>query len=371
MAASPEPLMRVVVALDWTPNGNHLGFYVAKAEGLYERAGLDVRLISPHDAAYVGSYVDPSADANAASSGSSSSATPAPYVTPCSKVADGSAHFGINSPEGVVGWNVSDGKPRLKAVAALLHDRNTSAIVTLRSSGIDAPRKLDGKTYASYAARFEGRIVQKMIQADGGAGDFKESTPPMLGIWNTLLAGNADATWVFRQWEGCEAELRGVDLNVFPVCDYGMPYAYAPCLCAHPEWLAREPETARRFLEATASGYAAASRDPSRAAETLVRLAKAENDGFEVDPELARRSAAFLQDKFIGSSGRWGLMEENVWDAYVRWLWDAGLLTTGAQSRHPDSGRTFSLDDLRAGKAGEKIPLESVPAVFTNEYLPR
>ena len=164
----------MVVALDWTPNGNHIGFYVAKAEGLYERAGLDVRLISPHDAAYVGSYVDPSADANAASSGSSSSATPAPYVTPCSKVADGSAHFGINSPEGVVGWNVSDGKPRLKAVAALLHDRNTSAIVTLRSSGIDAPRKLDGKTYASYAARFEGRIVQKMIQADGGAGDFKE-----------------------------------------------------------------------------------------------------------------------------------------------------------------------------------------------------
>ena len=96
------------------------------------------------------------------------------------------------------------------AVAALLHDRNTSAIVTLRSSGIDAPRKLDGKTYASYAARFEGRIVQKMIQADGGKGDFAEATPPMLGIWNTLLAGNADATWVFRQWEGCEAELRGV-----------------------------------------------------------------------------------------------------------------------------------------------------------------
>ena len=113
----------------------------------------------------------------------------------------------------------------------------------------------------------------------------------MLGIWNTLLAGNADATWVFRQWEGCEAELRGVDLNVFPVCDYGMPYAYAPCLCAHPEWLEREPLTARKFLEATAAGYAAASADPSSAAEILVRLAKEENDGFEVDPALAQRSA--------------------------------------------------------------------------------
>jgi len=58
-----------------------------------------------------------------------------------------------------------------------------------------------GCRYASYAARFEGRIVQKMIQHDGGTGDFIEDTPPMLGIWNTLLEGKADATWVFMQWE--------------------------------------------------------------------------------------------------------------------------------------------------------------------------
>jgi ABC-type nitrate/sulfonate/bicarbonate transport system substrate-binding protein len=161
-------------------------------------------------------------------------------------------------------------------------------------------------------------------------------------------------------------------LNVFPVCDYGMPYAYAPCLCAHPEWLRREPATARKFLDATAAGYALASKDPMRAAEILVRLARTENDGFEVDPALAQRSAAFLKDKFIGpDSASWGEMDEGVWREYVEWLWRAGLLTAGEQSRHPDSGRTFSLDDLRAGKAGERIPLESVPAVFTNEYLPR
>ena len=236
----------VIVALDWTPNGNHLGFYVAKDRGFYKDAGLDVRLVSPHDAAYAGSYLEPDAE----------NPSPGKYVTPCSKVADGSAHFGVNSPEGVVGWNTSGPeRPRLKAVAALLFDRNTSAIVTLKSSGIDAPNKLDGCKYASYAARFEGRIVQKMIQADGGVGEFNETTPPMLGIWNTLLNGEADATWVFSQWEGCEAKLKNVELNAFPVCDYGMPYAYAPCLCAHPDWLVGNPETARAFLDATARGY--------------------------------------------------------------------------------------------------------------------
>lgn len=64
---------------------------------------------------------------------------------------------------------------------------STSAIVTLASSGIARPAQLDGKTYASYGARFEGRIVQQLIRNDGGKGDFLESTPPMLGIWETLL----------------------------------------------------------------------------------------------------------------------------------------------------------------------------------------
>ena len=184
----------VVVALDWTPNGNHLGFYVAKDAGLYEAAGLDVKIQSPNDPEYAGSYVAPAADAAA-------DGTP-PYVTPCSKVAAGDAHFAINSPEGVVGWNTAPGRPALKAVAALLNDRNSSAIVTLKSSGRSRPKELDGCRYASSAARFEGRIVQRMIQNDGGTGDYIEDTPPMLGIWNTLLGEGGDG-------DGEEGERRG------------------------------------------------------------------------------------------------------------------------------------------------------------------
>lgn len=186
-------LIKVVVALDWTPNGNHLGFYVAKDAGLYEAAGLDVHLLAPNDPEFAGSYVAPTDE------GSS------PYVTPCSKVAAGDAHFAINSPEGVVGWNTALERPALKAVAALINDRNTSAIVTLKSSGRSRPKELDGCRYASYAARFEGRIVQRMIQNDGGAGEYVEFTPPMLGIWNTLL-GKAAAREEEEGGRGGDAE---------------------------------------------------------------------------------------------------------------------------------------------------------------------
>ncbi len=93
--------------------------------------------------------------------------------------------------------------------------------VTLRESGIDRPQKLDGKKYASYGARFEGRIVQQMIQQDGGKGDFEEIVPKKLGIWNTLLEKVADATWIFSGWEGCSASIAGIQLNEFQLSSYG------------------------------------------------------------------------------------------------------------------------------------------------------
>ncbi len=43
------------------------------------------------------------------------------------------------------------------------------------------------QVYASYGARYEGRIVQQLIRNDGGKGDYTETTPPMLGIWDTLM----------------------------------------------------------------------------------------------------------------------------------------------------------------------------------------
>ena len=35
--------------LDWTPNTNHSGVYLADAEGWYRDAGLDVKIVEPGD----------------------------------------------------------------------------------------------------------------------------------------------------------------------------------------------------------------------------------------------------------------------------------------------------------------------------------
>jgi ABC-type nitrate/sulfonate/bicarbonate transport system substrate-binding protein len=150
------PLRQVAVALDWTPNTNHAGFYIAKAKGWYAEAGLDVVLLSPHADDY--------------------------KETPASKLLSGAATFALTPSETVVSFHTNRAapKPKLVAVAAALQT-SASAIVTLKSSGIERPAQLDGKRYASYAARYEGRIVQQMIKNDGGQGDYQELVLPMLG----------------------------------------------------------------------------------------------------------------------------------------------------------------------------------------------
>jgi len=40
-------MKKLTIALDWTPNTNHTGFYVAKGMGWYSEVGLDVDIIPP------------------------------------------------------------------------------------------------------------------------------------------------------------------------------------------------------------------------------------------------------------------------------------------------------------------------------------
>jgi ABC-type nitrate/sulfonate/bicarbonate transport system substrate-binding protein len=52
-AQESHALDKVTVVLDWTPNTNHSGVYLARAKGWYRDAGLDVKIIQPGDAGAV------------------------------------------------------------------------------------------------------------------------------------------------------------------------------------------------------------------------------------------------------------------------------------------------------------------------------
>lgn len=206
--------MPVRVALDWLPNSNHAGFYIAKANEYFSEEGVDApELLSPH----IDNY----------------------HRTPAQKLAAEEADLALVPSETVISSQTQPDelpegkkKPELKAIAAVL-SRDASALVAKEGSGVERPRDLDGKRYASYGARFEGRLVKRIIRADGGSGEFIEDVDlGMLGAFDALVSGKAQATWVFLPWEGVLARRRGINLRAFQLQDFGVPYCYSPVIAA-------------------------------------------------------------------------------------------------------------------------------------------
>lgn len=310
----PTPIR---LALDWTPNTLHTGFYVALANGSYERADLDVQITTPEADHY--------------------------QTTPARQLADGAVDLAVMPSESVISYHANDPDSTFVAIAALLA-RDASAIVTLKQNGLDRPQQLDGRVYASYNARFEDEIVKQMIRNDGGRGQFVSHKPERLGIWHTLLTNEADATWIFLPWEGVEAELRDVELNKFLLEEYAIPYGYSPLLVTNRDWLTANTDVMHRFMAATTAGYQFAVAQPDEAARILAETAN--------HPTLANRE--FLEMSQQSASGyylagtAWGVMRREVWNAFVNWL-----------IRH----------DLIIDRDGEKIQHIDIDRLFTNQFL--
>lgn len=311
----------LIVALDWTPNANHVGFYVAAARGLYAARGLTV------------SFRAPDADGYA--------------LAPAKAVLSGAAHFAVGPSETAIAY-ATGAEAQLIAVAALLQT-DTSAIAALASSGVARPRDLDGKVYASYSARFELATVKAMLRADGGKGELVEVVPPRLACFDEVLAGRAAATWIFTPHEGVLAAGRGVALASFRPTDFGVPYGYSPVLLAAPALLAARPADVRAFLAASAEGFAAAAADADAAADALRTEAR---HASLADAAFVRASVRAAAPAFLDAGGAWGRMDAARWDAFIGFLANEGLLV---------------------GRDGAPVPQAHAPTaarVATNDFLP-
>jgi len=287
------PQTTLTLALDWTPNTNHTGFFVAQSLGYYKDLGLNVRI------------VDPSIDNYA--------------TTPAKKLDLGEVDFAIAPSESAISLNTKANKAEARAIAALMQE-DISAIAVLHDSGISRPAELDGKVYASYGARYEDKIVQRMVQNDGGKGDLQLEYPEKLGIWNTLLNKKADATWIFQNWEGVEAETQDIQLRYFKMSDYGIPYGYSPVLLAM-ENLIHARETAyRAFLQASKRGFLYAQQHPEDAAQLLAPFVP-DHDRERINLVRAQQYTS----PHYGDAQNWGIMDPERVQAFANWLHKQGI----------------------------------------------
>lgn len=288
--AENEEKEKITFVLDWTPNTNHTGLYAAQSLGYFENQGLEVEIVQPPE---------DGADA---------------------LVASGKAQFGVSFQDTMAPGVAGDNALPTTAVAALIQ-HNTSGIISRKGDGMDTPKGMEGKKYATWDSPIEVAMIQNVVEEDGGDFSKVEMIPSTVtDEVSALESESVDAIWIFYAWAGVKFELSGIETDYFafkdinPVFDY-----YTPVVIANNEFLEEEPETAKKFLTALRDGYEYAIENPGEAADILCEAAP------ELDHELVLASQEYLKDQYKAEVEQWGYIDPERWNAFYQWLNDNGL----------------------------------------------
>jgi ABC-type nitrate/sulfonate/bicarbonate transport system substrate-binding protein len=308
-------LTTVSLALDWTPNTNHTGIFVAQQLGYFKAAGIDLKIV--------------------------------PYgsTAPETLISTGAADFGISYQDGLTEAVASGGD--LESVYAIT--QKTDVVIGVRADGgITSPAQLDGKTYAGYGSPMEVPMLKYVIKAAGGTGQFKDVTLNT-DAYQALYAGQADFALPEPSWEVIQARLVGKPLRTFDLSDYGFPAIYSAIIASSHKYLSAHADVARKFVAAVQKGYQYATQHPQQAASLLIQ---ANESVLGAQKQLVDESAQLEAQQYYKPAGGGAIGSQTAarWKALTDFLFQNGLLTNSA---------------------GKPLGAEPDPSsLYTNAYLP-
>lgn len=281
---------KITFVLDWTPNTNHTGLYVAEEKGYFEEAGIEVEIVQP-----------PEDGAEAL-------------------VASGKAQFGVSFQDTLAPAFATDSPLPITAVATLIQ-HNTSGIISRKGEGMDTPKGMEGHKYATWDAPIEKAMIQNVVEKDGGDFSKVELIPSTVtDEYSALKSKQVDAIWVYYAWAGIATQVKGLQTDYFafkdinPVFDY-----YTPVVIANNSYLQQHKDTTKTFLNALKKGYEDAIANPQEAGEILLKYAP------ELDKDIVLESQKWLADQYKAEVEQWGYIDASRWNAFYNWLSEHGL----------------------------------------------
>lgn len=301
-------LTKITFVLDWTPNTNHTGLYVAQELGYFKEAGLAVEIVQPpEDGAEV-------------------------------LVASGKAQFGVSFQDSLAPAFTEGNALPITAVASVIQ-HNTSGIISRKGEGMDVPKGMEGKSYATWNGSIELATLKAVVEGDGGDFNKVELIPSTVNDEvSALKTKSVDSIWIFYAWAGVKTELEGLETDYFAIADIDPVFDYyTPVIISGNKFLQENPDTAKAFLSALSKGYQYAMEHPEEAADILCKAAP------ELDKELVLASQNYLKDQYQADATYWGYIDAERWNNFYKWINDNSLV----EGKIPDN------------------------AGFSNEYLPK
>ncbi len=282
--ASPTPFK---LTLDFYPNPDHAGIYMAQKLGYFKEAGLDVSIETPSD---------PS--------------------TPIKEVAAGRTDLAISyEPEVIL---AREQGLDVRAVDALV-SRPLTSMIWLKKSGIKGVGDLRGKTIATAGIPYQDAYLKTILARAHLTPSDVNPVNVGYGLLPAIIGGKAQAMLGgFSNIEGVDLRERGEDPVVTPVDQLGVPTYDELVLVAQGKRLEENPESIRLFLAALARGTKAAIENPSATAAALIEANP------DLDPKLAQAEVAAT----LPLLSRSGAMNPAEWQHFIGWMRDNGLISS-------------------------------------------
>jgi putative hydroxymethylpyrimidine transport system substrate-binding protein len=288
-ASNPQPF---TLDLDWYVNPDHAGIYTAIDRGFFRQAGLDVQPQVPSD---------PSA--------------------PIKEVAAGRVDLAVSyEPEVLL---AADKGLEVEAVGAVV-DSPLTSLISLPDAGIASAADLSGKTVGTAGIPYQSDYLDTILQTASLSPSSAREVNVGLNLLPTLIGGRVDAILGgFRNIEGVDLALRGLDPRVVPVDQLGVPTYDELVLVARKSTVDDHPEAIRAFIEGLARGTDYARAHPQEAANAVISAGKG------LDPMQTRAEVAATLPLLAPPQGQpYGYMDPNAWRAYAGWMAEHDLISS-------------------------------------------
>lgn len=282
---------KITLCLDYTPNTNHTGIFVAKEKGYFADENIEVEIIQPEEG------------------------------TAAELCAAGKVEFAIDfqdylAPSFIQGLGIT-------AVAAIVN-HNTAGILA-RKGELETPKGLEGDRYATYMVPTEIAMTKYLCSQAGGDAskiNFIQDYPNNAA--EALKNNVFDSLCIYYAWDGINAEMTGdFDFKYYKDFEDAFDY-YSPVIIANNDFLNNDAETAKAALRAISKGYEYARANPDESAEILIK--SDETGALKGREEFVKKSQQWISKQYVGDGKTWGYFEPSRWNAFYKWCYENGAI---------------------------------------------
>lgn len=294
--APPPSLRKTTLQLNWVPQAQFAGVFVAREKGFYREVGLDVEIKNYEE-----------------------------DLDQTRAVAEGKSDFGISTGTEVI-VAIASGVG-VRSVAAI-YNTTPESFISLASSSIRSPADFRGKVLGIKGGNKEGRALYEALLAQAGL-ESSEVTFKNLDYSQTvpedLANGRADVVDAYRTDETYQMEKAGLAYTLIAPETHNIE-VYGDTIITSPALIAEDPELVARFVSATLRGWEYALSHEDEAVEITLPYAHADYTDVSLETNILKESIPLVKPT-RGSVV--GMMHYAKWNKAVRQLEAAGLITVG------------------------------------------